>query len=312
MTEQHLSPLHWQTPVIHQQRLSQQAQKQILLKMECWQPTASFKIRGIGLACQHYASQGVKHFVCSSGGNAGYAVAYAARQLNIPATIVVPETTPDYTRELIEEQQAEIIVFGKLWDEANQHVLQLAEQPDTALIHPFDDPLLWQGHASIVTELKQQIEKPDVIVLSVGGGGLLSGVIKGLMTEGWGDIPIVAVETEGAASFNAALAAGEPVTIDKVNTIATSLGAKQVAKQAVSAAVEHSVHAITVTDQQAMAACLAFANHQQVIVEPACGATLASIYCVDQVLEPYDNVLAIVCGGTTTDFSTLCDWHYHF
>ncbi|MCX4026715.1 pyridoxal-phosphate dependent enzyme [Endozoicomonas sp. SM1973] len=312
MTEQHFSPLHWQTPVIHHQRLSQQAQKQILLKMECWQPTASFKIRGIGLTCQHYASQGVKHFICASGGNAGYAVAYAARQLKIPATIVVPETTTEHARELIEEQLAELVVVGKVWDEANQHALQLTEEPDTALIHPFDDPLIWQGHASIVTELKQQIEKPDAIVLSVGGGGLLSGVIKGLMIEGWEDVPVIAVETEGAASFNAAMKAGEPIMIDKISTVATSLGARQVAKQAVSAANEHTVHSITVSDQQAVAACLAFANHQQVIVEPACGATLSPIYCVDEVLEPYDKVVAIVCGGMTMDFSTLCDWHYHF
>ena len=156
--------------------LSDQAGTSIWLKLETEQPTGSFKIRGIGLACAEKSQRGARRFICSSGGNAGIAAAYAGRQLAVPVIVVVPETTTARAITLIRREGAEVIVQGASWQEANDYALEMVTERD-AYLHPFDDPLVWQGHASIVDEVVQSPLKPDAIVLSVGGGGLLSGVV---------------------------------------------------------------------------------------------------------------------------------------
>ncbi len=84
---------------------------------------------------------GGKHIICSSGGNAGFAAAYAARQLGYPATIVIPESTPDFVAASLRDEGADVIVHGKVWDNANEYALKLAEDVDgSIIIHPFDHP----------------------------------------------------------------------------------------------------------------------------------------------------------------------------
>src|SRR6185437_12144230 len=97
---------------------------------------------------------------------------------------------------------------------------------------PFDHPLLWEGHASLVDEMLEAGPAPDAVVVAVGGGGLLCGVAEGLARHGLNMVPIVAVETQGAASFAAAMDAGRPVALDRIDTIASSLGARQVCGEA--------------------------------------------------------------------------------
>uniref|UniRef100_A0A8B9SUG4 L-serine ammonia-lyase n=1 Tax=Anas platyrhynchos TaxID=8839 RepID=A0A8B9SUG4_ANAPL len=202
-------PFHLVSPLLESLPLSRVAGTKVYMKLENVQPTGSFKIRGIGHFCQEAAKKGCQHFVCSSGGNAGMAAAYAARKLGLPATVVVPSSTGPGTVRRLQELGATVEVCGKVWDEANRRALQLADTPGWVSVHPFDHPLVWQGHASLVQELKDSLEaKPDAIVLAVGGGGLLAGVVAGLQQVGWPDVPIIAAETWGAHSFHAALEAG--------------------------------------------------------------------------------------------------------
>ena len=112
-------PLHTSTPLIESHALGQASGQNIWLKLDALQPCGSFKLRGIGHACETLAGQGKKRFVASSGGNAGIAVAYAGRQLSMPVTVVVPQTTTEHARALIRAQGAELIVHGSVWDEAN-------------------------------------------------------------------------------------------------------------------------------------------------------------------------------------------------
>ncbi|XP_074828899.1 serine dehydratase-like isoform X2 [Natator depressus] len=210
---------HILTPVLESTALSKAAGTRVYMKLENVQPTGSFKIRGISYFCQEAAKKGCKHFVCSTGGNAGFATAYAAKKLGIPATIIVPTNTPQATVQKLEEQGTEVEVFGKVWDDAYVKALALAETEGWVNVHPFDHPLIWQGHASMVRELKDLLgHKPGAIVLAVGGGGLLSGVVAGLQDVGWQDVPIIAVETKGADSFNAALRAGRLVTLPEITS----------------------------------------------------------------------------------------------
>lgn len=298
--------LHVQTPLIESRPLSLAAGRTLWLKLEALQPSGSFKLRGVGHACEVHHARGARHFVSSSGGNAGLAVAYAGRRLGVPVTVVVPETTSTRAIELLKLEDAQVVVKGSSWQEANQHAQGLLG-PGDAFIHPFDDPLLWTGHASMIDEVAQAGLKPDAVVLSVGGGGLLSGVVEGLKRNGWHDVPVLAVETDGAASLHAAIAAGHPVELPAITSVATSLGAKRVADQALACAQNHPLHSERVTDHAALQACEHFLHDHRILVEPACGAALALAYAPERLAQ-YNNVLMIVCGGATATLEQIRDW----
>jgi L-serine/L-threonine ammonia-lyase len=304
-------PLHIHTPLIESALLSRAAGCAIWLKLEALQPPGSFKIRGIGAACEHYARQGAKRFVSSSGGNAGLAVAYAGLHLSIPVTVVVPETTSGRAKELLRLEGAEVIVHGASWQEANALAQSMLQHSD-AFLHPFDNPLLWTGHATMVDEVAATGNKPDAVLLSVGGGGLLAGVVEGLARNGWGDVPVLAVETHGAASLHASVQAGQPTALDAVTSIATSLGARQVCARAFELGQGGQVHSLLVSDQQAVAACTRFLDDHRLLVEPACGAALAVAYAVPEALAAFDKVLIIVCGGATASADNLRQWNAQF
>ncbi|WP_035820100.1 pyridoxal-phosphate dependent enzyme [Janthinobacterium sp. RA13] len=299
--------LHIETPLLNSRALSLHSERAIWLKLEALQPPGSFKIRGIGLACEEYARRGASRFISSSGGNAGIAVAYAGRQLGIPVIVVVPETTSERAKALIAQEGAKVIVHGAAWQEANA-LAQSMLTPQDAFLHPFDDPLLWQGHAGMIDEVATAGLKPDAVVLSVGGGGLLAGVAEGLQRNGWDDVAIVAVETQGAASLAAAVAAREHVALPAVTSIATSLAARQVCAQAFAISQTRPLHSVVVSDRAAVDACQRFITDQRLVVEPACGAALAAVYGKAPALAPYRNVLVIVCGGVTATTQQLDHW----
>lgn len=302
-----MSPLHIETPLIESSALSALAGKPVWLKLDALQPPGSFKIRGVGLACQTYVQRGARRFISSSGGNAGIAVAYAGRQLGVPVVVVVPETTTDRARALIRQENAELIVHGASWQEANALAVSMVTGTD-AFLHPFDDPLLWQGHASMVDEIAAHGIKPGAVVLSVGGGGLLCGVAEGLLRNDWADVPIVAVETQGADSLAQAMQAKERITLPAITSLATSLGARQVCEQAFELTSRRPIQSALVSDQAAVAACLSFADDHRVVVEPACGAALAAVYERLPALDAFDSVLVVVCGGVTATLAQLQAW----
>ncbi|WP_395450613.1 pyridoxal-phosphate dependent enzyme [Aminobacter sp. UC22_36] len=299
--------LHIDTPLLESRPLSLAAGRSIWLKMDALQPSGSFKIRGIGAACEHHAKSDKRRFVSSSGGNAGIAVAYAGRRLSIPVSVFVPETTTDKAKALIRQEGAEVIVHGASWQEANERALS-ALDADTAFIHPFDDPLLWTGHATMIDEVVAEGPSFDAVVLSVGGGGLMSGVVEGLARNGLEHIPIIAVETNGAASLAAAMDAGQRVQLPAITSIATSLGARMVSEHAFELTQSRPVDSVVVSDRTAVEACLRFLDDHRVLVEPACGATLALAYEHSASLARYERVLMIACGGATASLAQLQAW----
>lgn len=292
-------PLHLDTPLLESRALG------VLLKMDALQPSGSFKLRGIGAACEHHAARGKRRFVSSSGGNAGIAVAYAGRRLAIPVTVFVPETTTGTAKALIRAEGAEVIVHGASWQEANARALAVIDE-ETAFVHPFDDPLLWTGHATIIDEVVAAGASFDAVVLSVGGGGLLAGVAEGLDRNGLGATPIVAVETRGADALAASMSAGSLVELPAITSIATSLGARRVAERAFELARAGRVQSLVVEDREALDACVRFLDDHRILVEPACGASLAVVY--GGSLASYGRVLVIVCGGATASLAQIAAW----
>jgi L-serine/L-threonine ammonia-lyase len=271
--------------------------------MDALQPPGSFKIRGIGHACEEHVRRGARRFVSSSGGNAGLAVAYAGRQLGVPVTVVVPQTTSERAKELLRQEDAEVIVHGASWQEANEFALSLVAETD-AFLHPFDDPLLWEGHATMIDEVARSGLEPDAVVLSVGGGGLLSGVAQGLQRNGWNKLPLIAVETEGAASFHAAAKAGHAVQLMR----SASPPPGRQTRVRPGRAVDQGAPSTVLCDRSALSACERFLADHRVLVEPACGASLALAYESADVLEQFKTVLVVVCGGATATVDQIRQW----
>lgn len=289
--------LYIETPLILSEPLSRKRGKEIYLKLEALQPSASFKNRGIGHYCAVRAKGGAREFVCSSGGNAGLAAAFAARQLKLPITVVVPESTPTMMIQKIREQGAKVIQEGVDWQEADRHARSLCQSSGSCYVPPFDDPLIWEGNATLIHEVAKAGVTPDVVVVAVGGGGLFCGVLQGMCDVGWAETPVIAVETQGTASFAAAKAAGKVVELDKIESVAKSLGARAVCQQAVDWSKVHPVRSEVVSDKAALAACQHFARDHRLLVEPACGAALSLCYDNDTLLQDYKKVLVVVCGG---------------
>lgn len=305
-----MANIHIDTPLIESLFVGKNLRAKVWLKIEALQSCGSFKARGIGYACKKYIADGAKALVSSSGGNAGLAVAYAGRRLGIPVTVVVPKTTKKRAIDLIKLEGAEVIVTGNNWDDAHLHAMTLSKN-EVAYIHPFDDPIIWEGHASIIDEISNVGITPDAVVLSVGGGGLLCGVVEGLKRNNWKDIPILAVETKGADSFRAAFLANKHVGIDSINSIATSLGAKKIAKRAFELLNEHRIISHVVTDDDAVNGCYNFLEDHRILVEPACGASLSAVYNACDFLKDRKTIVVIVCGGVGVTMSQLEEWSRH-
>jgi L-serine/L-threonine ammonia-lyase len=229
-----LSPLHLVTPYWPHRGLPESG-RDTFVKMDAHQPTGSFKIRGIGLLCQRLQAQGAERFVCSSGGNAGLAAAYAARAIGAPMTVVLPSTTPNFMRERAAALGAQVLIEGDVWDAADTLAQAIAGRGEAAYVSPFNHPYLWEGHASLVDEIAAAGPAPDAIVVAVGGGGLMCGVAEGLERNGLTDTAIIAVETAGAASLARSIEAGHAITLERIDTIASSLAARRVADAAFAA-----------------------------------------------------------------------------
>jgi L-serine/L-threonine ammonia-lyase len=300
--------LHLDTPLFRTQARYSASNKPLWLKLDALQPSGSFKLRGIGRLCQHEVENGAREIFCASGGNAGIAAAYAGRALGIPVTIVVPETTSEQVRQSIAATGATVLVHGSVFDEANAHAVKLAEQRKAAYVHPFDHPLLWEGHGTLIDEVVAKGTEFDCVVVSVGGGGLMAGIVAGLKRNGLSDVPVIAVETEGAASFHASLEAGERIILPAITSIANSLGARQVAQHVFDLPKQHPIESITVTDAEAVAACLKFADAYRILVEPACGAALAVADIHPDILARFKNPLIEVCGGIGVSLEKLTTW----
>ncbi|WP_375743610.1 pyridoxal-phosphate dependent enzyme [Corallococcus interemptor] len=297
-------PLHLQTPYVRSRAASRRLGKDVLLKLEAMQPSGSFKLRGVGAVCEARRAAGARRFVSSSGGNAGIAVAYSGRELGVPVLVVVPESTSTRARDLIRLEGAELIVHGASWAEANTFAQSVIGAHD-AFVHPFDEPLLWQGHSTMVDEMAAAGPKPDAVVLAVGGGGLLCGVLEGMARNGWGDVPVVAVETRGADCYARSVAQGRPIELPAIESVATSLGAKRPCDAAMEWSTRHEIENLVVSDAAAVAASLRFLDEHRILVEPACGAALAALDAASSVLAAASRIAVIVCGGVTAPVEYL-------
>ncbi|KAI0810598.1 tryptophan synthase beta subunit-like PLP-dependent enzyme [Xylaria sp. FL0064] len=321
-----LPKLHIETPCIPSPELSRVAGCNIYLKLENLQPSGSFKSRGIGTLMSRAllsSTTGRAHFYCSSGGNAGLACAEAARTLRQPCDVFLPSLTPDLVLAKLAALGATPHRAGNIWPEADAQCRAAAENdPDGVYVPPFDNPLIWAGNATVVDELAALEAKGffqgngendgaiDAIVCSVGGGGLLNGIMEGIERNyTTSTVPaVLALETIGTDSLAASIRAGSHVTIPGITSVATTLGAPRVSAQTYAWAEKCGATTFTfpsslpskstttttinsnskstlprlvscvVSDAEAVSACARFLDDARFLVEVACGAALASAY----------------------------------
>jgi L-serine/L-threonine ammonia-lyase len=297
----------------------------IYIKLDNLQPSGSFKLRGIGNLVFKAAaakSGAETRFYCSSGGNAGLACATAAAALNMPAIIVVPTTTKTLMIAKLKLLGAEVHQIGANWAEADQFLRKtlLAKDPDGVYVPPFDHPWVWDGASSIIDELVEQMPGVtiDAIVCSVGGGGLLNGIMQGIERTKWpgGNVPkVMAVETKGAESLNASILAGEHITLPAITSIASSLGAPKVSDKTWDYCKSPNLVSIVISDAEAAISCVRFADDCRFLVEPACGATIAAAYYghlrtwfgkgLTDAEWKEKNIVLEVCGGSAVTLGIL-------
>jgi L-serine/L-threonine ammonia-lyase len=289
--------LHLRTPLIHSTPLSRVLGRPVLLKLENTQPAASFKLRGIGRLCAGAAAAGSRLFVSSSGGNAGLAAAYAGRKLGVRTLVVVPRPTPAGMRALIEAEGAELLLEGDSWPQADERARALVAEEGGTYVSPFDHPEIWAGHSTIVDEVAEDVGQPAAFVFSVSGGGLLAGVLEGLRRRGWTGTQVVGAQAAGAATLSAALEAGAPASLARVETVARTLRASRLADGAFARLAGFDVRPWKVADGTALAACRRFLDDHRMLVEPSCGVALAAVYERAPAPAADGPVVVIVCGG---------------
>jgi L-serine/L-threonine ammonia-lyase len=316
-SEARAKKLFRQTPLIRSDPLSRLAGTPVYLKLDVLQNSGSFKDRGMAHLCLELSKKGVTNIISSSGGNAGLAAATVAQQLGLHCTVVVPVTTKQLVVEKLESLGATVQVTGENWNAADAVVKKMvAEDTSTAYIPPYENPLLWTGHSTVIDEIYQELDDaPSTIIVSVGGGGLLCGVLEGLDRLN-AKCNVIAAETDGASSFAQAWNSGELVTLAGIDSVATSLGALQVSESAIERSKSHESKSLgTVTtaicsDAEAVDACLQFARDHRLLVEPACGAALAVLYSdrLRKNVGEQGPIVVEVCGGSGVNLDLLQQW----
>ncbi|MBM9604725.1 threonine ammonia-lyase, biosynthetic [Desulfopila inferna] len=218
-----------ETPLDAAVSLSACMSNNILLKREDQQPVFSFKIRGAYNRIAHLSSEEKKRGVlAASAGNHAQGVAFSARKLQIPALIIMPETTPQIKVEAVKYFGGEVVLHGASYSEAADYARQIIEETGMVFIHPFDDPLVIAGQGTVADELlRQNPGELDAIFVPVGGGGLIAGIaayIKALRP----DIMVIGVEPQDSDAMARSLEKGEPVTLEAPGIFADGVAVKRV------------------------------------------------------------------------------------
>ena len=281
------------TPQMSSHAVGERLGTRVDLKLELFQKTGSFKVRG---AFNKILSAGPancgKGVVAVSGGNHAQAVAYAARHLALKTIIIMPESTPANYVDATRGYGAEII-FAPDATSAFEKVAEFEAQ-DWLPIHPFDDPLVIAGQGTTGLEILEDAPELTDLVISIGGGGLMTGVataIKSLKP----DVRIWGVETHGADAMAQALAAGTPVQLPAITSIARTLGAPSVSHRTLAAAQLFLESVTVVPDSEAVAGVGFLLERAKVLTEPAAGCTLAA---ADRLKKQFgSHVVLLLCGG---------------
>jgi threonine dehydratase len=259
-------------------RLSKRVQNTVWLKREDQQPVFSFKIRGAyNRMARLSAAERTVGVITASAGNHAQGVALSAKHLGMRAVIVMPKTTPDIKVEAVRALEAEVVLVGDHYSEAQQHCDRLASDTGLTFVHPFDDPLVIAGQGTIADEIVRQHPRDlAAIFVPVGGGGLIAGIgayVKSVMP----DVQVIGVEPVDSDAMSRALKAGQPVSLDNPGLFADGVAVRQVGRHTFRI-VQSTVEEIVLVDNDEICAAIKdIFDDTRTIVEPAGALAVAGL-----------------------------------
>ncbi len=286
-------------------KLSQRLGNRVLLKREDTQAVHSFKLRGAyNRMAQLSAAERARGVVTASAGNHAQGVALAAKKLGLTAWIVMPRTTPGVKVESVRALGGKAILHGDAYDDAREHALELAAEKGMTLIHPYDDPDVIAGQATVAREMLEQCGDLDAIFVPVGGGGLLAGVAAWVKAVRPG-IKVIAVEPADSNCFEAAMRAGRRVVLPQVGLFADGVAVKQIGEENFRVA-RHLVDAcVTVSVDEICAATRDIFYDRRALPEPAGALAVAGLkrWVIEHGVK--DQNLAAIVSGANVNFDRL-------
>ena len=292
------------TPLQISDRLSAITGAQVFLKREDLQTVRSYKLRGAyNLLVQLTDEERAAGVVCASAGNHAQGFAYACRSLGVHGRVYVPAKTPKQKRDRIRYHGGEfieLIVGRSTYDLAAEAALDDVERTGATLVPPFDDLRTIAGQGTIAVELLAQLDQlggePDLVVVPVGGGGCIAGITT-YLAERTTSTAVLGIEPAGAAAMMAALAAGEPVTLDHVDQFVDGAAVNRAGRQTYAAlAAAGDMVSITTVDEGAVCtAMLDLYQNEGIIAEPAGALSVAGVLEAD--IEPGSTVVCLISGG---------------
>lgn len=295
-----------ETPLDEATELSRKLGNQILLKREDLQPVFSFKIRGAyNRIAQLSTEEMQKGVIAASAGNHAQGVAFSARHLGIPATIVMPATTPQIKVEAVERLGAKVVLHGDNYSEAADFCTTLVAESGMSFIHPFDDELVIAGQGTVADEVLRQNPGPlYAVFVPVGGGGLIAGMatyIKALRPE----VKVIGVEPVDSAAMARSLEAGKRVCLDAVGIFADGVAVREVGKLAFAACQQNVDEIIEVDTDELCSGIKAVYQATRSIVEPAGGLALAGLIKYVRREGLQDKTLVAINSGANMNFERL-------
>ena len=283
-----------ETKLIASPYFSEVADNRVFFKPENMQRTGAYKVRGAYYKISTLSDEErARGLITASAGNHAQGVAYAAQRYGVPATIVMPTTTPLIKVERTKSYGAQVVLAGDVYDDAYAHAVELAQREGLTFIHPFNDLGVATGQGTIAMEIVQELPLVDYILVPVGGGGLACGIstLAKLLNP---HIKVVGVEPAGAASLKAALEAGHTVKLPHVNTIADGTAVEEVGDAVFPYLQSNLDDVMTIDDDELIVAFLDMVENHKMIVENSGLLTVAALRHLDFTGK---KVVAVLSGG---------------
>ncbi len=284
------------TPLEKSKSFSNMSNAEVYLKLENFQTTGSFKVRGaynkISSLTAAEASKGV---LCASAGNHAQGVAYAATQQKVKSTVYMPVFTPPLKVIATRAYGAKVVMTGETFDDAYKSALEFQKKTGATFVHPFDDPYIIAGQGTVGLEIFEQLREVQDVFVPIGGGGLIAGVAIALKQLNPA-IRIIGVEAEGAQSMRASIAKGEPVTLNSIQTIADGIAVKSPGIQTFKAAKDLVDEFVVVNDEEMARTAYLLLQRTKILTEPSGVAAMAAILYKKTDVKGR-KVVPIISGG---------------
>ena len=285
------------TPLERSRTFSEMSGADVHLKLENFQRTGAFKIRGamnrIATLSDAEREAGV---VTASAGNHAQGVALAADRAGVDATVVMPKFAPVSKVKATRGYGASVRLEGVDYDEAQAYAHQLEREEGRTYVHAFDDPVVMAGQGTLGLEIVDDCPELDTVVVPIGGGGLISGVAVAIK-EQLPDVRVVGVQAEGAASAGESLKRGEVHEIDSVDTIADGIATRSIGEQTLEVMSEYVDEVATVDDREIALALTLLLERSKTLVEGAGAVALAAVLSEAFDYEDDETIVAALCGG---------------